>query len=113
MGLVLRKSLTKMPLNKEEVDSFFDATDQLSSNTEHSSVLIKMAELPGLNKYACTGLLESASNLSSNTNKSRVLRAVAKTKLVEDKDIRSTYLEVARTLSSDTEYRRVMEALNK
>ena len=70
-----------------------------------------MVESTHLTKYACNGLLESARRLSSNTEKSKVLRAVAKTKFIKDKDIRTTYKMVAKTLSSDSEYRNVMDAM--
>ena len=63
------------------------------------------------NKYACTGVLHSARKLSPNTEKSSVLLAVAETQWVSDPEIRETFVAVAKTLSSDSEYRRVVDRL--
>ena len=64
-----------------------------------------------LNKYACLGILESARKLSSNTEKSSVLRKVADTDWIEDDDVKSNYVAAAKTLTSDSEYRRVIDIL--
>ena len=111
MGLVLRTAIPKMPFNQHEVDAFLTATGHIASNTEKSSVLMDMAKSSKLDKYACIGLLESARRLSSNTEKSKVLRAVADTDFIKNDEVKSTYMAVAKTLSSDTEYRRVVEKL--
>jgi hypothetical protein len=63
------------------------------------------------NKEAAIGTINSSRTMTSNTEKSAVLRAVARTALISDKDVRDAYLGAARTLTSDTEYRIVMEAL--
>jgi hypothetical protein len=113
MGYVLRAALKSMPFDKIDVDAFLEATRKMSSNSEMSSVLMEMIKSEKLNEYTCNKILKASRILSSNTEKSKVLRAVASTKYIQNNDIKNTYFDVARTLSSDSEYRNVMEAINK
>lgn len=111
MGSVMRAALPYMPFEKTELDSFFTASNHFSSNTERGSVLRTMVDSPKLNKYSCIGIIESSRKLSSDTEKSLVLRAVGSTDFVKDEEVKTAYIAAAKTLSSNTEYRRVVDKI--
>lgn len=112
MGSVLKAASEEMPYEDEAItDAFFAATSRLSSNTEHGSILKKIIDNPGFNKYTAYKLLESTRGISSNTEKGAVLVKLSNTEFVKDPEIKKMYLNAARTLTSDYEYRRVVEKL--
>jgi len=111
MGSVLRSAIPEMPFEKEVLDGFFAAVKHMSSNTEKGRALRTMAENTRLTKLAALGIIDSSRLMSSNTEKSSVLRAVAETEHVKDEEVKSAYMAAARTLSSDIEYRRVIDQL--
>ena len=54
-------------------------------------------------------VLESARQISSDGEKSELLVAIVRRHLLTSAALRETFMQVTRTLSSDGEYRRVME----
>ncbi len=108
---VLRASIPKMIYETPVLDAFFACVNSLSSSTEHARVLRQLAEVPGLSKPAISGILLSAQKISSSTDTGSVLRAVAPRIKEGDKELKDLYLETAKTLSSDSEYRRSMDAI--
>jgi hypothetical protein len=113
MGSVLRSSVPLMPMDSEILDGFFAVVNSMSSNTEQGLVLRALAGDNRLDKTATLGILKSTRVMTSNTEKGTVLRLVAKTDLVKDEQVKAAYLDAARTLTSDTEYRSVVDALLK
>ena len=110
-GSVLRASIREMPYEKPVLDGFFAATNHIASNTEKGRVLRAVVEDPKINKDGILGVINGSRTLASNTEKSTVLRLVSRTPFIKDEDVKSAYMAAARTLSSDTEYRRVVDAL--
>ena len=49
--------------------------------------------------------------LISNTEKSTVLSEVAKTSFITDKEVKDKYMEVAKTLTSNTDYRNAVDRI--
>lgn len=112
MGSVLSGAILKMPWDIEMVaDAFFNTVNKFTSNTEHGRVLRDAISSPGFNKYAAYKLLESAAKLVSNTEKSAVLVRLSQTPFIKDPEIKKLYLSTARTITSDSEYRRVTDNL--
>ncbi|MBE9467827.1 MAG: hypothetical protein IMY72_05820 [Bacteroidetes bacterium] len=111
MGSVMDKAMGAMPVNDTVVDAFFNTAASFSSNTELGAILRKMALNNKLDKYACGKVLDYARNLSSNTEKASVLISVSKTKFIKDKDIKTKYISVAKTLSSNSDYKKVIDKL--
>ncbi len=110
-GRVLRACIPHMINEQSVLDAFFRAVDKMSSSTEKGRVLRAMISNGEIDKEVITGILQSAGKISSNTEKGAVLRAVA-VKIPEgDEGLRDLYFETARTLSSDSEYRRAMDAI--
>jgi hypothetical protein len=114
MGSVLFDASLLLPYDIEPiVDAFFNATNKFTSSTEHGRVLRSVISAPGFNKYSAYKLLESASKLISNTEKGSVLVRLCQTPFVKDPEIKKMYLNTARTITSDTEYRRAIENLTE
>ncbi|MCK4852887.1 MAG: hypothetical protein KAT31_01465 [Bacteroidales bacterium] len=110
-GNVLRASLSHLPSEMAVQDAFFATVNSLSSSTEHGRVLRQYAGMGDLSSYAITGILNSARRISSSTEKGSVLRAVAPRIKEGDSELRDLYMDTAKTLSSDTEFRRAMDAI--
>ncbi len=108
---VLRATVPHMIYETPVLDAFFACTNSLSSSTEHGRVLRELASVDGLEKDAITGILYSARKISSNSEKGSVLRAVAPSVMQGSKEMKDLYMESAKTLSSDSEYRRAIEAI--
>jgi len=112
MGSVLSPASEKMPFDDEQiVDGFFVATNKLSSSTEHGRVLKHLIGQPGFNKYSAYKLLESTRRIASNTEKGSVMVRLSETEFVKDSEIKKLYINTAKTISSDSEYRRVIDKL--
>ena len=112
MGSVLSYAIDYMPFDNEEaVDGFFFAASKFSSSTEHARVLRTMISNQAFNKYTAYKLLESARKISSNTEKGSVLVRLCDTEFVKDPEIKKLYMNTAKTLTSDSEYRRVIGKL--
>lgn len=112
MGSVLSAASKKMPYDDEIVlDDFFVTANKFSSSTEHARVLRGVISNPEFNKYAAYKLLESTRKISSNTEKGSVLIKVSESEQIKDPEIRKIYMSTAQTLTSDSEYRRVVDKL--
>ena len=85
----------------------------MSSNTEIGYVLKDIIESNRLSNYEIMKILESVEKLSSNTEVSSVLVRLSKIIPKDNDRIIDAYQDAANSLSSDTEYRRVMDALNQ
>lgn len=110
-GSVLRDAVGILDNDEEATEAFFNAVGKMSSNTEMGSVLKKLAKEEGLNSISIIGLLEASEDLTSNTEKGEVLVTVSQIIPKNDPAIKDAYIDAARTLTSDSEYRRVMDHL--
>ena len=82
-----------------------------SSNTEFGRILRGVINNPEFNKYTAYKVLESTRKLTSNTEKANVLIKISASEQIKDPEIRKLYLSTAKTLTSDSEYRRVVDKL--
>ena len=88
---------------------FFDVVGTISSDGERHEVL--NAALPYAQRPAVLlAVLESAKDISSDGEKSELLVTILRKKLVMSPALKEAFMKITRTLSSDAEYRRVMEA---
>jgi len=110
-GSVLRSSLAHLSAEKPVLDAFFTTVNSLSSSTEHGRVLRQYAGMGNLSTIAQEGILHSARKISSNSEKGYVLRTVAPMIREGNSQMKELYIDTARSLSSDTEFRRAMEAI--
>jgi len=111
MGSVLRGAIPKMPASNAIADDFTRACNKFSSNTEHGRTLSEYTRSHSLTKYACIKILESTRKISSNTDKGQVLKAVANTEFINDPEVKEAYMDTARTLTSDSEYRNAVDEI--
>jgi hypothetical protein len=110
-GSVLRSSLAHLSSEKPVLDAFFTTVNSLSSSTEHGRVLRQYAGMGNLSINAQEGILHSARKISSNSEKGSVLRTVAPMIREGNSQLKELYIDTARSLSSDTEFRRAMDAI--
>lgn len=111
MGNVLSVATTKMPFNSTVLDAFFLTVNKLTSNTEIGSVLGKVIKSDKFNKYACLGVLNSCMKMTSNSEIALTLKKVAETEWIKDEEVKSKYIQVAKSMTSDSYYREVIDLL--
>jgi beta-lactamase regulating signal transducer with metallopeptidase domain len=88
--------------------AYFDVTQTISSDGEKRNVLNET--LPYAQRAAVLlSVLESARQISSDGEKSELLMAIVRRHLLTTSALREAFMQITRTLSSDAEYRRVME----
>ncbi|HEX4469798.1 MAG TPA: M56 family metallopeptidase, partial [Gemmatimonadaceae bacterium] len=88
---------------------FFDVVGTISSDGERHEVL--NSALPYAQRPAVLlAVLESAKDISSDGEKSELLVTILRKKLITTPALKEVFMKVTRSLSSDGEYRRVMEA---
>ena len=110
-SMVLRHAIPKLVYKQRVLDAFFAAVNATSSSSEQGRILRAMVTDGKPENNVIRGVLDSAGRISSNSEKGAVLRAVAPKIDREDDELRKLYLETARTLSSDSEFRRATEVI--
>jgi hypothetical protein len=90
-------------------NAFFSVAQSISSDGEKREVLT--STLPFARPAVLSSVLEQARQISSDGEKSELLVTILKRRCVTTPELREQLMRVTRTLSSDGEYRRVMEAL--
>lgn len=108
---VLRASVPHLIYESAVLDAFFSCTNSLSSSTEHGRVLRSLAVVDTLPRYAISGILLSTRQISSSSEQGSVLRAIAPKVKQGDRELRDLYMETAKSISSDSEYRRAVDAI--
>jgi hypothetical protein len=108
---VLRASIPHLIYEQTVLDAFFRTVSTTSSPTEQGRVLRALIEKGESNKIVSIGTLNTARRISSNTEKGSVLRAIAPKIPKEDTELKELYMEAVKTLSSNTEYRRAVDAM--
>jgi hypothetical protein len=93
-------------------DAFFRAVDELSSDRDRGAVLRAVVTRDALPRPALLAALRSAGRTSSDRERADVLiAAAARGDALRDEEVRRTFIEISRQLSSSAEYRRVMDAV--
>jgi beta-lactamase regulating signal transducer with metallopeptidase domain len=91
-------------------NAFFSVTNTISSDGEKHEVL--NAVLPYVQKPAILfAVLDAARQISSDGEKSELLVSILHKRVAMTPQLREAFMKTTRTLSSDAEYRRVMEAM--
>jgi hypothetical protein len=107
---LLKATAPKYLANDDEAlrKAFFDVTQTISSDGERREVL--MTVLPFAQRATVLlSVLESAREISSDGEKSELLVAIARRHLLTTPALKEVFMKITRSLSSDGEYRRVME----
>jgi hypothetical protein len=93
--------------------TFFATVDGIASDGDRSQVLLAVLRRGADSSAATmTALVRSAGRMSSDDEKARVLLAVAQfPRALQEPSVRDAFFATLRTVSSGTDYRRVMEAV--
>lgn len=111
IGSVLRRAVPVLSNDPSVRNSFFDTVSKLSSSTEMGSVL-RATVAESTDKNTLISVLKTTEKLSSNTESGSVMSRVATVMSKSDPDILDAYKSAASKLTSDSEYRRVMRAID-
>ena len=94
--------------------AFFAAAATLGSGYDQQQLLVSvLGRLKKLTRDEALGVLSSARKMSSSSSKAAVLVAVADKIGLDDATVRQAYLDVASTMTSDSDYRKAMSAAVK
>ena len=108
----LRATASRYLANDDEQlrSAFFSVTNTISSDGEKHEVL--NAVLPYAQRpIVLLAVLDAARQISSDGEKSELLVSILKKRAVTTPQLKEAFMKTTRTLSSDAEYRRVMEAM--
>jgi hypothetical protein len=108
----LRATASRYLANDDEQlrNAFFSVTNTISSDGEKHEVL--NAVLPYAQRpIVLLAVLDAARQISSDGEKSELLVSILKRRAVTTPQLKEAFMKTTRTLSSDAEYRRVMEAM--
>jgi hypothetical protein len=93
--------------------AFFGATNTIASDSERSRLLQAVVRRAPLTAPTTKEVLTSTSGMASDHEKGTVLTAIARSTPLTDPTLRAQFISVLKTLSSDSEYRQVMDVLMK
>jgi hypothetical protein len=90
--------------------AYLDVIVSMTSNVERSGAITSLMAQP-LTIPVQVALLRATGAITSNTDKANVLLRFVERQGIADSTVRRSFLRTAETLTSDTEYRRVMTAV--
>jgi hypothetical protein len=107
----LKSTVARYLANEDEAlrSSFFNVAQSISSDGEKREVL--MSTLPYARPPVLSSVLETGRQISSDGEKSELLIAILHRRCITTPELKDAFMRATRTLSSDGEYRRVMEAM--
>lgn len=113
-SVVLTSFANKHELTNPAVrQAFFTAVLTLSGYEQQQLLVAVLKRMPKLTRDEALAVMGAAKEMSSSSSKAAVLIAVADKIGLEDETIRKAYLATASTLTSDSDYRKVMAAAVK
>ncbi len=93
--------------------AFWDAYSSFSSDTDRLSLLLKVLIYAKNQPALVAETLRASHAMTSDTDRATILIAVANQGLLTTAPLRTAYMTAARHMTSDTDYRNVLEALLK
>jgi hypothetical protein len=111
-GRVLRRATDMLDGNGRVTNAYFDAVRGMTSNTERGSILRNVIGMANLQKSTMLSVIDATRGMNSNSETASVLVALGRKMPKNDSDLKDAYKNAASRLSSDSEYRRVMEVLD-
>ncbi|UZR92361.1 hypothetical protein [Chondrinema litorale] len=110
-GATLRKSFHLVGKSTIADQEFFKAVESIDSSSEKGNVLSSLTDENNLSESVILQILKASETISSSSEKGHVLVSVSKVMDKSNTKLKDAYKEAARTISSDSEYRRVMEEM--
>ena len=92
-------------------DYVVEASDNISSNFEKKRVLEMLINNNDLNAFQALIILDSIEDMSSNYEKSNLMIAMGPD-LPEDGEVKAAFMRVAKSITSDHDYGKVMRSVN-
>ncbi len=110
-GSILREGVGMLGKQSATDKAFFDAAAKLSSSSEKGAVLRHALASNNLSREGLMLLLQTVKTLSSSHEAAQLLVKVAPKLDRNDQQMLEEFTEAAKSITSDSEYRRVMEAI--
>lgn len=108
--VVLTRFVAAHPLEAEPERTAFFAAASTLGGYELATILVGITRKPWFDAKVAVPLLSTATKVSSSYTRADVLVAVARTGVLTDETVRKAFLTAAETLTSDSDYGRVMAA---
>jgi hypothetical protein len=93
--------------------AFFDVVNTFTSDDGRSRVLLAVVRRNALSAALTRDVLTATSPMTSDHSKGEVLTAIARANPLTDAPLRAQFIGVLKTMTSDSEYRQVMDQLMK
>lgn len=111
---VLTTALTSTLLaNESGRTAYINAADGISSDGDHAQVLLAAARAGNPSSAALVAIARSAARIASDHDKTEVLLAIARSGAAEQPTVREAIVAALRTVSSGSDYRRVMDVVTR
>ena len=111
-GVVLRRAVDLLGSDARVGNAFFDSVKGMTSDSEISSVLRSVISKPGLKKMTMLSIIDATRRMTSNTEIGNVLTSLCRVMPKNDSELKNAVRSAAARLTSDSEYRRVIEMLD-
>jgi beta-lactamase regulating signal transducer with metallopeptidase domain len=89
--------------------AFFSVAETISSDGDRHEVLNAVLPYAKANPATLLEVVEQARRISSDSEKAELLLTIARQRLIRTPPAREAFMRATRSISSDSEYRRVME----
>ncbi len=110
---VLRSILVSNSLNDQQMVNVINTVKKINSDYEKSKILRKALVKSPLSEFQLKTILDVTMGINSNHEKAKVLVNVGKKMPANNAVLKKQFTKVAKTISSDHEYGKVMRSLNK
>jgi hypothetical protein len=110
-GMVLKRISPATFADSTVQRAYLDVIVAMTSDFERASAISSLVTQRPLTPSVQLALLRATTAISSNVEKANVLLLFVERQTVADETVRRAFMKAAETLTSDSEYRRVMMAV--
>jgi beta-lactamase regulating signal transducer with metallopeptidase domain len=110
-GVVLRKISPLTFADTTVQKAYLGVINAMTSNVERANAISSLVRQKGLSQGVQLALIRGISAITSNTDKANALLVFLESQGTADPVVRRSFLKSAETLTSDSDYRRVMTAM--
>lgn len=89
---------------------FFRAARSIQSDGDLRRVLVSVVHFGHVSPATSRDLIQTAKKIGSDGDKAAVLMAISDARLLSSRELQDAYIDAARSIGSDGDYRRVMES---
>jgi len=109
----MKHAIPFLPESEEVREKFIAATEHFTSNMELNSVLTSYIKQINLNKSDFVNILKACEHFSSNYELAKILKRLVDQLPENEPEIYNAFLNSLEKISSDSEYRKIMNKLLK